>query len=137
MGEELPEVDEIFKKFIIDKKYGTTAGKPFPSETLVLCKASFASSASESSDSCDSQDVAGKFTNLRLEVWIFRNETNGHAEKLCLQRLRQKGSQARRIEMELIQSYAPCHDCEDQIIAYKKEISGKGGKGGFHKNNIC
>ena len=123
MGEELPEADEISRKFIIDKAYGTTAGKPFPSETLVLCKASFASSTSESSDSSDSQDVAGKFSNLRLQGWIFRNERNGHAEELCLQRLRQKGRQARRIEVELIQSYAPCHNCADKIIAYKKEMA--------------
>ena len=127
MGEERPEADEISRKFIIDKKYGTTDDKPYPPETLVLCKVSFASNEIESSDSSDSEDVAGKFSNLRLQGWIFRNDSNHHAEELCLQRLRQKGRQARRIEAELIQSYAPCHDCADKIIAYKKEMA-KAGK---------
>lgn len=118
MGDKLPEADEISKKFIIDKKYGTTAGKPYPPETLVLCKVSFVTS--------DSEDVAENFNNLGLKGWIFRNEINGHAEKLCLQRLRQRDSQARRIKVELIQSYAPCHDCADKIITYKKEMEKEG-----------
>ena len=123
MGDKLPDVYEIYRKFIIDKKYGTTDGKPYPPETLVLCKASFASIASESSDS---QDVVGNFNNLRLQGWIFRNGINGHAEELCLQRLRQRDSQAQRIEVELIQSYAPCHNCADKIIAYKEEKEKEG-----------
>lgn len=122
MGDQLPQKDEISRKFIIDKKYGTTGGV-YPPETLVLCRASFPSSASESSDF---QDVAGNFNNLRLQGWIFRNGKNGHAEELCLQRLRQRDSQAQRIEVELIQSYAPCHNCADKIIEYKKEKETEG-----------
>ena len=126
MGDKLPDANEISKKFIIDKKYGTTAGKPYPPETLVLCKVSFASNEIESSDSSDSQDVAENFNNLRLQGWIFRNRISGHAEELCLQRLRQRDSQAQRIEVELIQSYAPCHHCADKIIAYKEEKEREG-----------
>ena len=70
--------------------------------------------------------VAENFNNLRLKGWIFRNGINGHAEELCLQRLRQRDSQAQRIEVELIQSYAPCHNCADKIIAYKEEKEGEG-----------
>ena len=125
MGDQLPKAHEISRKFIIDKKYGTTGGV-YPPETLVLCRASFISSASESSDSSDFQDVAGNFNNLRLQGWIFRNGINGHAEELCLQRLRQRDSQVQRIEVELIQSYAPCHNCADKIIAYKQEKETEG-----------
>ena len=86
--------------------------------------------AGESSDASDSTDPSN---NSDEEVQgggefkgVFRNNKDGHAESRCLQQLKLKGSEANKIDVELIQSYAPCHECADKMIEYKKEMEDKG-----------
>ena len=150
MTENRAKKDEISEMFIITKKYGKKGA--YPHKTLIFCKANFASSetvskhssdplqvltermqetslkdSSDSSDPSDSIDlsnnsdekVPGKFKGT------FRNK-DGHAESRCLQQLKDMGSKAKKIDVELIQSYAPCHECADKIIKYKKEMEEEG-----------
>ena len=64
-------------------------------------------------------------------IWIFRNEYKTHAEikflrrlELEVQRLEQKGNKVTKINVELIQNYAPCYVCADELIKFKeKEVS--------------
>ena len=73
-------------------------------------------------------------------IWIFRNDSL-HAEikllrqlELKVQQLEQEGNKVTKINVELIQNYASCHECADELIKFK---DGKRGKGGFHQGNIC
>ena len=64
-------------------------------------------------------------------IWIFRNEYKTHAEikflrqiEMEVQRLEQKGNKVTNINVELIQNYAPCYVCADEMIKLKeKEVS--------------
>ena len=61
-------------------------------------------------------------------IWIFRNEYKTHAEikflrrlELEVQQLEQKGNKVTKINVELIQNYAPCHECADELIKFKEK----------------
>ena len=60
-------------------------------------------------------------------IWIFRNDSL-HAEikllrrlKLEVQQLQQEGNKVTKINVELIQNYAPCHECADELIKFKEK----------------
>ena len=150
MTEKRAKKDETF---IITEKYGNYKKGAYPPKTLIFCKANFASSETvskhssdpiqvltermqetslkDSSDSSDPSDSIDLSNNSDEKVpgqfkGTFRNNKDGHAESRCLQQLKDMGSKAKKIDVELIQSYAPCHECADKIIEYKKEMEEEG-----------
>ena len=98
-----------------------------------LTKSTQKMSVKEVGDSSDASDSTDPSNNGDKKVQgegefkgIFRNNKDGHAESRCLQQLKLKGSEANKIDVELIQSYAPCHECAEKIIKYKNEIEEEG-----------
>lgn len=62
-------------------------------------------------------------------TWILRNDRYSHAEISYLrglerevQRLEREGGKVTKINVELIQNYAPCHECADEMISFKETM---------------
>ena len=65
-------------------------------------------------------------------IWIFRNDSL-HAEikllrqlELKVQQLEQEGNKVTKINVELIQNYAPCYVCADELIKFKETMEREG-----------
>ena len=146
MEEQRPKKTELDKKFVIEEMYGTKGAYPGGiGATLVLAQvfityipATQVPSSLESSAS-RSQSLEETFSNLYLQnspcsstpsspvstdespyIWIFRNDLL-HAEIKLLRRLEQEGNKVTKINVELSQNYAPCHECADELIKFKEK----------------
>ena len=152
MEDQRPKKNELDKKFVIEEMYGTIGAYPGGiGATLVLAHvfityipATQVPSSLESSAS-RSQSLEETFSNLCLQdspcsstpsfpvstelsrcTWIFRNEFKSHAEIKLLRRLEQEGNKETKINVELIQKYAPCHECADELIKFKETMEREG-----------
>ena len=106
---------------------------PSPSQSLEEIFSKVSLQDSPCSSTFSPPVFTGESPCTRPFTSTFRNDRYSHAELLFLrqlelevQQLQQGGNKVTKINAELIQNYAPCHECADAMITFKETMEKEG-----------
>ena len=86
-----------------------------------------------------SSTIATRTYKARLSLKKSSETTKAGTQKaVVFNNSKKRVARQKKIDVELIQSYAPCHECAKEITKYKKEMQEMGKEVScFHQGKIC